>query len=168
MSDIYLWVWKIGKNFSMSQFVGKLWDRFRRALGGIVEGEDSDNNCDGSKGGARTLDFVQSAIYNLRGRNGSSFEDILDYLCSQYEVDEETVRGRVLTALRRGVSIGVLEQEGSLYRLTKCREKKAHRWRKDSQNSTNECTNCKPNSTEGYQNDEGVDDIDALDLEDNY
>lgn len=151
----------------MSQFVGKIWDKVRRALGGMVDEEDGGADYDPSKGGARTLDFVQSAIYNLRERNGSTFEDILDYLCSQYEVDEQTVRGRVMTALRRGVSIGVLEQEGNLYRLTKYREKKIQKCRKDPQSSKTNCGNI-PVKEEPKKYENTKEDIDVLEIDDNY
>ncbi|KAL0266883.1 UNVERIFIED_CONTAM: hypothetical protein PYX00_009315 [Menopon gallinae] len=110
----------------MTQFVCKLWDRVRRVLGSVPEEEA---NFHRSSYGPRTLDFVQSAIYNLADRNGSKYKDILDYLCSQYEVDENTIRGRVMTAIRRGVLIGVLEQDGNNYRLARFRERKRHRWR---------------------------------------
>lgn len=129
----------------MSHFVGRLWDRFRRVFIGLVDSEES--NLDQSKGGARTLDFVQSAIYNLKDKNGSCFEDILDYLCRQYEVDESTIRGRVMAAIRRGVAIGVLEQNGNVYKLTICRDRKKHRRRKSTTEiqPKDECVKCKRN-----------------------
>lgn len=125
----------------MTQFVCKLWDRFRRALSGMTQ-KDVNFERSGS-GGARTLDFVQSAIYNLGDRSGSKYNDILNYLCSQYGVDEKTIRGRVMTAIRRGVHIGVLEQDGNYYRLARCGERKRHRWRIRKMAQPQElCMNC--------------------------
>lgn len=127
----------------MSHFVGRLWDRFRRVFIGLVDNDESNSDNSNSKGGARTLDFVQSAIYNLKDKNGSCFEDILEYLCRQYDVDENTIRGRVMAALRRGVLIGVLEQNGNVYKLAVCRDKnKKHRRRKSSP-QVESCDKCK-------------------------
>ncbi|EEB20222.1 conserved hypothetical protein [Pediculus humanus corporis] len=97
----------------------KLWDKVLTVLISLAENEEFEQNDRRPKGGARTLDFIQSAIFNLREKNGSCVENILDYLCTRYDVNVESVMTRVMTALRRGVAIKVLEKEGNRYRLSK-------------------------------------------------
>ncbi|XP_076623881.1 uncharacterized protein LOC143343162 [Colletes latitarsis] len=73
---------------------------------------------------AKALAMVISAIRNLREAKGSSSREILHYLSSMYNIPSQVARRQMLTALKRGVSYGILKKTGVKYVLPTSSEMK--------------------------------------------
>ncbi|XP_043257562.1 protein SON-like [Colletes gigas] len=73
---------------------------------------------------AKALTMVISAIRNLREAKGSSSREILHYLSSMYNIPPQVARRQMLTALKRGVSYGILKKTGVNYVLPTSSEMK--------------------------------------------
>ena len=59
--------------------------------------------------------LVLAAIHNLGDERGSTAKKILDYITSEYELESNEIKSRVLLTLKKGVNFGILRKEKTRY-----------------------------------------------------